>query len=369
MAVAALLLGVAAPLVAQGFQVSGRVVHVRAADSVPVPGVWAVLHQVTLESGGPVDSIRTDGAGRYAVRCPKRDTAAVYIVSVTYDGIAYFTRPIHVLHGVRDSAGALVVFDTSSTAPPIELAQRHLIVRSPETDGSHQVLELLVLRNSGSLTRIAPDTGHPVWQGMLPAGAVQFEVGESDVASDAVYRRGDSVAVAAPLPPGEKQILVSYVLPSSERRLALRVRQPVGRMNVLVEDSTAVPEAGGFKRMGGETIQGQSFLRFERDDVPAGTSIAVRLAGRHLGLAGMWWLVVGVAAAVLGGGLVLAWQKTRAPALVTAASGDPELLAAEIAALDAAFEDRRDVTAAERAGYQRRRADLKARLEELLSRR
>jgi len=346
--------------------VSGRVVHLRGADSVPVPGIWAVLHQVTLESGGPVDSIRTDGAGRYQVRAPKRDTAAVYIVSVAYGGIAYFTRPIHVLRGPRDSAGVLAVFDTSSTAPRIELAQRHLIVRRPETDGSHHVLELLVLRNSGSLTRIAPDTSRPVWQGALPAGAMQFEVGESDVASDAVYRRGDSIAVAAPLPPGDKQILLSYVLPSSARRLALHVGQPVRRMNVLVEDSTAVLESGGLSRVGDENIQGESFLRFARENVPAGTDVAVRFASRHVGLAGMWWLIVGAAATILGAGLVLAWQKTRPPVLASAAGADPDALAAEIAALDTAFEARGDATAAERAAYQRRRADLKARLEEVL---
>ncbi len=361
-------MGAAAPLLAQGFQVSGRVVHVRDADSVPVPGIWAVLHQVTLESGGPVDSVRTDRAGRYRVRALKRDTAAVYIVSVTYDGIAYFTRPIHQFRGTRDSAEALAVFDTSSTEPRIELAQRHLIVRRPEADGSHHVLELLVLRNGGSRTRIAQDTSRPVWQGMLPADVIQFEVGESDVASDAVYRRGDSIAVAAPLPPGQKQILLSYVLPSSVPRLALRLDQPVSRMNVLVEDSTAALEGGGLKSVGSENIQGESFLRFTRDDVPAGTSIAVRFGRRHLGLAGLWWLIIGAAATILGAGLVLAWRKTRPPVLAGAASADPDVLAAEIAALDAAFEARGDATAAERAGYERRRAELKARLEDLLAR-
>ena len=54
--------------------------------------------------------------------------------------------------------------------------------------------------------------------------------------------------------------------------------------------------------------------------------------------------------------------------LVSAAGADPDRLAAEIAALDAAFEARGGATAAERAAYERRRAELKARLEELLAR-
>ena len=52
-------------LLAQGFLVTGRVVSVAGADSTPVAGAWAVLHQVSLRGGAPVDSALTDRAGRY----------------------------------------------------------------------------------------------------------------------------------------------------------------------------------------------------------------------------------------------------------------------------------------------------------------
>ena len=55
--------------------------------------------------------------------------------------------------------------------------------------------------------------------------------------------------------------------------------------------------------------------------------------------------------------------------LAAVRGADPDALAVQIAALDAAFEARPDATAAERAGYQQRRAELKAHLEELLSHR
>jgi hypothetical protein len=319
-----------------------------------------------MTSGGPIDSVRTDRAGRYRVGAAQRDTAAVYIVSVTYDGIAYFSRPLHAFRATGDTAGVLAVFDTSSTEPPIELAQRHLVVRHPENDGSHTVLELLVLRNAGSLTRIAPDTAHPVWQGLLPTGAVELQVGESDVSSDAVYRRGDSIAVAAPIPPGDKQVVVSYVVPSSQARLTLRLNQPVQRLDVFLEDSTSVVEGNALERVGNQSIEGQTFLRFSRSNAPAGTPIAVRF-GRRLTLERWWWLIVGAAASVMGAGLVLAWRRTRPSALAAVASPNPDVLAAEIAALDTAFEARSDVSSAERAAYERRRAELKAQLENILT--
>jgi hypothetical protein len=372
LAVAALLVapGLAShPLPAQGFRVSGRVVVVTGANSAPVAGAWAVLHQVSLRGGAPVDSAQTDRGGRYQVRAAVRDSSLVYVVSVTYAGIAYFTRPLHAPRDVtRGAAETLAVYDTSSTTPVVEVAQRHVIVRRPAADGARQVLELLVLRNSGERTRVSPDTGRPVWQGALPIGAIQLEVGESDVSAEAVYRRGDSIAVAAPVPPGEKQVVVSYLLPRARRALDLRVDQPIARLNVLAEESGTTLEGDALETMGTETMEGTSFIRFARNDVAAGTRVVVTFPRGALSPGRYWWVVIGLAGLALGAGLVAAWRRT-APAAVGVVSSDPNVIAAEIAALDAAFEDRADAPPEERAAYQRRRATLKARLEELLSRR
>lgn len=350
-------------LIAQGFRVTGRVIHLAGTDSTPVPGVWAVFHRVALAGGAAIDSARTDRTGRYWVRGPMRDTGSVYIVSATYAGIAYFTRPVHLARGdALDTAETLAVYDTSSGQPAITLAQRHLIVRRPERDGSRHVLELLVLRNAGERTRIAPDTSRPVWEGGLPRGVIQFEVGESDVSSEAIYRRRDSMAVAAPVPPGEKQILVSYILPRSVPRLQLRVDQLVGRLNLLVEDSAAALESGGLDRVESEVIEGVKFARFTKDKVLPGTRVSVRLAPAGFVAGSLWWIVVALSALALAAGLLVAWRRTRETIRLAPASSDPELLAAQIAALDAAFEGRTD------ARYQRQRALLKSRLEELLRR-
>ncbi len=347
---------------------TGRVVQVSGADSTPVANAWAVLHQVTLSSGAPVDSGRTDARGRYRLRSPGRDSAAVYIVSLTYAGIAYFTRPVHAPRGVVEgTAEALAVYDTSSTSPAVLAAQRHIIVRRPEQDGSRHVLELLVLHNAGARTRISPDTASPVWQGTLPRGAIQLEVGESDVSSEAVYRRGDSIAVAAPVPPGDKQVVVSYILPRSSRRFDLTLDQPIARFNVLVEDSAATVEGRALERVGSEMIEGTSFVRFTKNDLGSGARVVVQFSGSAPGAADWWWLIVGLAGAALAAGLAWAWRRTQ-PAAATGAPDDPEALAAQIAALDTAFESRTEATAQERGAYQRRRAELKARLEALLAR-
>lgn len=352
----ALALSVPGSLLAQGFRVSGRVVRVVEGDSTPAAGVWAVFHQITTAGGAAVDSARSDAGGRYLVTAPARDSAAVYVVSVTYAGIAYFTSPLRPPAGTHLAAGALAVFDTSSTAT-IDLAQRHLIIRRAEEQGARRVLELLVLANTGARTRVAPDTSRPLWEGRLPRGAGAFEVGAGDLSAEAVYRRGDAIAVAAPIPPGEKQILVSYVLPATVRALEIDLEQPVGRLNVLVEDSAAGVMEGPLAPMGVEELEGVRFTRFEGQGIVPGTRIAVAFGRTPFSPTSLWWMVVALAAASLAAGLVPWWWRAgrgRAP------PSDPKVLAAQLAAVEAALaQDGARLSDAERPAYQRRRDALK----------
>ena len=138
--------------------------------------------------------------GRYRLQASEFDSTAIYVVSAEHDGIAYFTLPIRPSGEDAGTAEPLLVYDTSSTVPELHLAQRHVIVRPRSSEGTFRVLEILVLENRGRLTRISPDSVTPVWLGAIPEGAIQFQVGESDVSDQAVTRRGDSVAVIAPVP-------------------------------------------------------------------------------------------------------------------------------------------------------------------------
>jgi hypothetical protein len=336
----------------------GRVVHVRGADSTAVAGEWAVLHRVGLASGEPIDSVPTDRRGRYRVSAPERDTLATYLVSVRYLGIAYFTEALSGVMELPDSFRTLAVYDTSSTAP-VELLERHVIIRPPASDGTRRMVELVVLVNHGHQTRIAADTARPVWQLELPAGATGLEFGAGDVSEMALSFEDGRLQLAAPLPPGERQLLVGYLIPSSVRDLTIPVDQPVTRFHVLLEDSAAVAE-GAVSPRGWEDLEGIAFRRYTGDSLPAGASVVVRFpepAGARTDLA--LWLIVPAVALVLGVTLVRWLRRTPAN---QHAPGDPGSLAAEIAALDAQYAGREDQT------YRRRRAELKARLTVALDR-
>src|SRR3989442_9599603 len=71
--------------------------------------------------------------------------------------------------------------------------------------------------------------------------AIQFRVGQGDVSPQVVTRRGDSVAVYGPLPPGErKQLSYTYVLSATARPRAAPDRKSTRLNSSHVRTSYAV---------------------------------------------------------------------------------------------------------------------------------
>lgn len=351
-----LALGLPVPALAQGVRVLGRVVRVTGADSQPLSGTWVILHGVTAAGGAPVDSARSDGRGRYAVRAPALDSTALYVVSVTYQGIAYFTSPVHAFGRRVDTADVLAVFDTSSVTPAITIAQRHIVVRRAAEDGSRRVVELIVLSNTGSRTRIASDTSRPVWRGALPRGVAQLEVGQGDVSSEAVDVRGGTLVVTAPVPPGEKQVIVSYLLPASAQALDLPVDQPVLRLNILVEDSAASVAEGPLAALGFEQMEGASFARFDGVIPQGGGRVTITFGRGPLAPGQWWWVVIVLAFGALAAALAVGWRRSPMPLV----SEDPATLTAELAAVEAALSSEdHPLSGEERVAYERRCAALR----------
>jgi hypothetical protein len=282
-------------------------------------------------------------------------------VSATHDGIGYFGEPFRPDAGAFDTLPALIVHDTSSTEPQIVLAERHVLVRRPEPDGSRRVVELFVLANRGSTTRIAAeDTQRPVWTGRIPKEVLEFEIGLSDMNEDAIQRSGDTLAVFAAIPPGERQLLVGYLVPRGVREFAIVVDQSVDRFAVLLEDSTSSVESDAVRLAGLGDLDGAVVRRFEGDSVEPGTSVRVRFPSAGVSGSLMVWIVVPLAALGL---LVtfLRWRSRQPVGVDTRVPADPAQLAAEIAALDRTHAG--NVT----DEYRRKRAELKERLQRVLA--
>ncbi len=342
---------------AQGFRVAGSVVRVQGTDTIPVAGDWASLHEVTALGGVVLDSQLTSVSGAFGLVSPRGDSAATYLVAVEHHSIAYFSDPFR---STSIPTPTLLVYDTSSVEPPVLLGERHVILQPIEQDGTRRIIELWLLRNDGALTRVAPDTGQPVWETAVPTDAVDFEVAAADVSADAVYQRGNTIAVAAPIPPGERQILVTYLLPRNARTWTLPVDQQIPLLNVLVADSGAtVTPAMVFE--GWETVEGVPYRRFTAQPMASGVTLQVTARDLPLAQNVVVLVVVSLFALALVSAWVV-WSRGRAPTAMPV-DGDPEALAAKIAALDRAAGDRDD------AQYALEREAMKQRLVDALAKR
>ncbi len=334
-------------------------------DSVPLGGRQVVLHGVTTAQGQPIDSTLTRRDGRYDISVAALDTAASYLVSVELGGVGYFSQPFLPRQRSTDTIATLVVYDTSYGEPRILLSDRNMIVQSARQDGTRRVIELLEIQNLGSLTRITDDTSTPVWQAALPSQAIEFEVGDADVSPQAIYRRGDYIAVAAPIPPGSKQILVSYLLPSGVEEPSFTAENYIDRLNVLLEEDEAMVAGPAFRFVGLDSLGESSFNRYAAGGVEPGAVVTLSLPRPPRAPRVLSGAVVLLTAVVFVAAFWWWMGKRRNPAVARVVSDD---LARQIAALDRAFENKgANVTTEERAIYEQRRAELKARLSEVLA--
>jgi hypothetical protein len=345
------------PLHAQ-VRATGRVLN---ADSVPVADIPVVLHRIGRPAPGPVDSSHSDRVGRFHFVF-KPDTSALYLASARYAGIEYFSPPLSTNPRRPDTALTLMVYDTSSAAP-VELEARHLVVTRPNEDGSRSILDLIILDNPGRLTRIARDSLRPSLHLPLPHGTAGLEVGEGDLSSAALARDGDSLLVSGAIAPGEKQLTVQYQASSTAAVITLPVQRSGTTFNVLAEEAGIRVTGAGLTLADSQVIQGRSFHRWTGKP-PAASVIRITLPGRRPTPKWLLLALVGLLGLGLGGaGLYLVLHRPRRVPVPP-----PDALVAAIAALDARYRGKQDETAeAEWMSYQAERARLKAELEASLA--
>ncbi len=301
--------GGAGAVAAQGTLVSG-VLRRGGPNGVALSGRWVVLHQVTMQEGGPVDSVRTDAAGWWHLRIAAVDSEAIYVVSALYAGLAYFSQPVKVAKGKPVTTDPLVVYDTSSTGPTLVLLRRLVTIARPKADGSREVLELLEIVNPGTATRIAPDTLRPVWSGAIPPEAMQFAVQTGDFSADAVVRRADRVMLFGPLQPnGLHQLSYGYTLPGSVQALALPIDQPTAELDLLLEDTLAQSTAPGLRSGGVQAIETHFFARFRADSLAPGAPVRIAFPKAPLRAERLLPYLVVLIAGALGAGLWVALRR------------------------------------------------------------
>ncbi len=349
--------------------IEGRVVRPTATATLPVAGTTVVLHRVAPERAGPLDSMvtRRDGGYRFSY-ATTGDSAALYFVSTSRGGVAYFTTPTREGTPSGDSA-ELVVFDTTSRPIRITPMARHLIVTAPDTGQVRTIIEVYEISNDTTLTRVANGPEGFTFDAPLPSGISSVTAGEGDVSPDAVRVRNGRVQVTAPLSPGVKRVSFFYDVPLGDGTIEVLVESPLPVLEVLVEDPRGDATGAGLTAVDPVSVEGRPFRRFLAQDVAGAQTFTVTTPGKGVTSRLRLMLVVTAVGAAMLLGLGAAFLRGGPAAFASRRTVDPEALALEIAALDTRFESIAAPSEEQRAEHYLERAHLKGRLSDALAKR
>ncbi|MEO8577597.1 MAG: hypothetical protein ABI556_12885 [Gemmatimonadales bacterium] len=258
-------------------RVAGQVVRPGTRSMLPVPNVWVTLHRVGSDRAAPLDSARADTQGHYAFDFTRTgDQNAIYFVSASYGGVAYFTPPL--AHStVRGEEAEIAVFDTTSGPVPIGTRGHHVIVSAVDASGTRTVTEVYELANDSSVTRVAPSGDGAVWSAPFPVRASSFRVSQGDIPAQAVRFANGRANIYAPIAPGLKQFAFSYSLPANAFPLSLPIVRDTQILEVLLEEEKGTVSGAKLTEKAPVAIEQRSFRRFLADDVPANSVSVIDL--------------------------------------------------------------------------------------------
>lgn len=331
----------------------------------PLPGAMVVLHQVSDEVSGEIDSIQAGPDGEFQLSLPRMPdhgvSSEIFFASVRHQGLLYFgaaiTTPLQL-----DSLYLIQAYDTISVPTggvrlPISARNLFLTKREEGWDAT----DFFQLRQEGEGTLYSPEEG-TIWQYPLPEGIQDFEVGQADLSPDAVRFEGGNLTVYSPIPPGERFFLVRYQIPTED--FSVPMPGLTEHMEVLVRDPG--PRAEFPPLLPSTPVElepGNIFNRFEGDNL-RDSELRARVLPNPFEFRAEWMGLI--LAAILGGVGVFAYRvrgprrKEESPKDFPADSRSD--LVRTIAELDEAFQRRENPEADVQAEYQARRKRLLDRL-------
>ncbi|MEX2473493.1 MAG: hypothetical protein WEA34_14985 [Gemmatimonadota bacterium] len=334
-----------------------------------------VLHQVTSESQGEIDSVSVTPDGAFTFSLPEAPLGAAdrfYFASIRHEGILYFGSALADVAQL-DSIYRIQTYDTAMVASgghPIPIQARNLFF---EPNGEEwRVTDIFQLRNDEGRTLVAPDDGF-VWRYPLLEGAREFSSGQDGFSLDGTTVEDGDVVVRAAVAPGERVFVFRYTVdeifgpvatPGLTEAFDLLVREPSPRVGVDGLDliGRVELEAGSTYRRYSATDVGPDRVRVVEAETPGDLPFEWITVVVALALAGAAIVVLRgfstteTAGGVGGAGAVAGGARGRS------AAADRQALLMEVARLDEAFEADPDPTDDERAAYERRRAELLGKL-------
>lgn len=157
-----------------------------------------------------------DSEGKYAFDSLSMPTNYAFYISVDYGGTTYNSEPVSPTADVKTYDIPLDIYDTTSDLSDLVADQVHIILDYSKPNVI-QVVELYAITNASQKTVIPASKGTPLITVTLPKGYtdLQFEQG---AIGDRFVQTADGFGDTSPIPPGKEQfqIIFAFNLPYSE---------------------------------------------------------------------------------------------------------------------------------------------------------
>ncbi len=324
----------------------------KGAPNESIANLAVTLFQIT--STGPITrTVPTDANGRFTFAGLSLDRGATFFTRVDYAGLHYFSDTVEGQASATQPI-SMTVYETQTLPVNFQIDRAHLILDV----GQKQIngIELIEVTNASDRAFLLP----------LPIPNNATRVAFNDPRDESRAVRGADGSLAYPILPTTTQILfgVTLVTKAPEYALALRLRNSIARMNVLVSQigdirvsSPQLPIHDTFT-----TQTGEKYLQLSGNNIPVGSIVNLALSNLPGADNSAPTRNVIVAVGAIGALALLAspfFLRKRVPPSAKVALAETRLAQLRaIAALDDAF----DEGAIAEDEYRPQRAELKAEL-------
>jgi len=365
-------------------------------------GVGSISGQVTNASGGEIPSGLTvtlhgfdemqetmtvsttvTPQGSYTFENVEMPADRAFISSLEQDGVVYSSDVAMVEESRTTLDLPISFFETSTDSSTLVVDRLHLLLEYIEPD-ILRVVELYIISNPTEKTIVAAEKDSPLLTFALPEGATNLQFEDGQLGERYVETTG-GFGDTTPIRPGmsQHQVVFSYDLPYKRKLEFTQFMQlPVSAVVLLIPEDGLKVKSEKLADMGVRDVQGVNYRMYSSGQIDAGSDLKMNISGRPGGgsliptagsstnlLIGL--LAFGVAMVGVGIWLYRRYQsgekdqieeEASEGALEETSPSDTEELLDAILALD----DQYQAGDLPEGAYRQRRAELKARLKELM---
>lgn len=304
----------------------------------------------------------------------------VFLVTTEFQNTTY-TSDIAIAQSGSDTLDLPIhIFETTTDASVLKADRLHLFFEFLDNK-TVQVVELYIISNPTDKTLVATEPGGPVVHFTLPKGASNLQFQDGELGGRYVQTpEGFADTISVQPGSGSYEVLYAYQMPyDGKLELAHPVTMPVEAIVILVPEGSIKVKGEKVQDTGTRDVENVKYHTYTGGGLAAGEMLRLTLSGRprlstpSLVASSSTSLIIGLT--VFGVALILAgvWLYRRSRlaegeieddslSIIAPAQESAEALMDAIIALDDLYQDGQLPEEA----YRQRRAELKARLKEIL---